>query len=70
MSASLSAQQFNWQGVLRGNDNVPLANQDVGVMITIMQDGSAVMEESHSLQTSDIFLLEITDSAIGTLEIV
>lgn len=59
ISTAMMAQQFSWQGVLRDSDNIPVSNQNVGVQITIMKDGSAVMQETHSVTTSDIGLMNI-----------
>jgi hypothetical protein len=51
--------QFNWQGVLRDGGNDPITNQNVGVRMTIMKDGSAIMRETHNLTTTDIGLMTV-----------
>ena len=60
MSISLFAQaQFNWQGVVRDGSNAPLVSQNVGVQLTIMQDGSMVYRETHATTTTDLGLVNL-----------
>ena len=60
LTATLMAQSgFNWQGVLRDANNDVLGNQSVSVQLTIMKDGSAVMQETHSTTTSDLGLMNL-----------
>lgn len=50
---------FNWQGVLRDANNDVLGNQAVSVQLTIMKNGSAVMQETHDVTTSELGLMNL-----------
>lgn len=55
-------QGFNYQGVARDLSGAPLAKQEIGLQIAILQEsatGDKVYEETHQLTTSDLGLFSI-----------
>jgi hypothetical protein len=47
-------QLFNYQGVARGNDNKPIANQPVSVTFSLIQSGAEIWKESTTITTSPL----------------
>lgn len=55
-------EKFNYQGVARDNAGAPLANQDLGVQISILDGPSAEYVETHTVTTNTFGLYTL---AIG-----
>ncbi len=45
-------QKFNYQGVARDNSGAPLANQQLGLQISILNDDNAEYTETHTVTTN------------------
>ena len=63
---SLRAQTpeaFNYQAVARNSAGVPMNNQNIGIEITILQNGTSVYSESHTVTTNQfgLFTLKMGD---------
>lgn len=66
MALSQAPQSFNYQAAVRDNANSPIANQNVGIRVLILEtsaSGTVVYSETHSVITSTIGLVNL---AIGT----
>lgn len=69
-SIAQAPNAFNYQGVARNINNVPLSEQQIGLQITILQDsisGIEVYKETHRVMTSELGLFSIQ---IGTGSVV
>lgn len=57
-----SPQAFKYQAVVRNSSNAPLAAQNVGLRLSVLEGstaGNVVYQETHSLTTSDLGLIAL-----------
>ncbi len=62
-SLTTFAQSFNYQAVVRDASDIPIANQSIGVQVTLARAGANIFQETHTVTSNANGLITL---AVGT----